>query len=70
MILDRYHDASLIGYFDTEKTQTLIQRKYFWSKLARDVSEHVISCSMCAMIKSSRYKSYNKLILLSASTHK
>ena len=70
VILDRYHDASLIDHFDAEKTQTLIQRKYFWSKLTRDVSEHVASCSVCAMIKSSRHKPYNKLILLSAPTHK
>ena len=70
MILDRYHDASLVGHFGAEKTQTLIQRKYFWSKLARDVGEHVISCSVCAMIKSSRHKSYDKLTSLSTPTHK
>ena len=29
VILDWYYDASLIGHFDAEKTQTLIQRKYF-----------------------------------------
>ena len=70
VILDRYHDASLTGHFDAEKTQTLIQRKYFWPKLTRDVSEHVTSCSICAIIKSSRHKPYNKLTLLSAPTHK
>ena len=70
VILDRYHDASLTGHFDAEKTQTLIQRKYFWSKLTRDMGEHVVSCSICAMIKSSRHKSYDKLTSLSAPTHK
>ena len=29
VILDRYHDAPLTDHFDAEKTQTLIQRKYF-----------------------------------------
>ncbi len=70
VILDRYHDAPLAGHFGAEKTQALIQRKYFWPKLARDVGDHVASCSVCAMTKSSRHKPYGKLTSLPAPTHK
>lgn len=30
VIMKRYHDSSLTGHFGAEKTQALIQRKYFW----------------------------------------
>ena len=29
VITKRYHDSPLTGHFDAEKTQALIQRKYF-----------------------------------------
>ena len=56
--MKRYHDSPLADHFGAEKTQALIQRKYFWPKLAKDVGEHVASCSVCAMIKSARDKPY------------
>ncbi len=70
VILDRYHDGPLAGHFGAEKTQALIQRKYFWPRLATEVGEHVSSCSICAMTKSSRHKPYGKLTSLPAPTHK
>lgn len=70
VILERYHDSPLAGHFGAEKTQALIQRKYFWPKLAKDVGDHVTSCSVCAMTKSSRHKPYGELTPLPAPTHK
>ncbi len=70
VIMERYHDSPLAGHFGAEKTQALIQRKYFWPKLAKDVNEHIASCSVCAMIKSSRHKPYGKLTPLPVPTHK
>ena len=58
VIMEGYHDSPLAGHFGAEKTQALIQRKYFWPKLAKDVGEHVASYSVCAMTKSARHKSY------------
>src|SRR6267154_4883949 len=46
------------------KTQELLERKFYWPGLARDVREYIATCSTCQSIATPRHKPYGKLELL------
>ncbi len=50
------HDDPLAGHFGQRKTLTLIQRKYWWPKMAKDIQEYVSGCDVCQRVKAPRYK--------------
>ena len=66
-LLKRHHDDALARHFDTEKTQELLSRKFYWSNMINDVKEYVNTCDICQRIKVSRHKSYDELTFLSQS---
>lgn len=60
-LLRRYHDDPLAGHFAATRTQELLQRRYFWPRLATDVEDYVASCDICQRIKVKRHKPYGEL---------
>lgn len=59
-LISRYHDNSLAGHFEIEKTRKLLPRKYYWPSLCHDVETYVfvwlqklsdisltVTCSKC-----------------------
>jgi hypothetical protein len=60
-LLHLYHDDQLAGHWGVDKTKELLERKFYWPGLARDVREYVITCSTCQNIATLRHKPYGKL---------
>ena len=60
-LLYLYHDDQLAGHWGIDKTKELLERKFYWPGLARDVREYVTTCSTCQNIASPRHKPYGKL---------
>ena len=54
------------GHFEAHKTLELLQRKYFWPKIAADVKRYVKDCKTCNCIKAACHKPYGLLQLLPA----
>jgi transposase InsO family protein len=60
-LLMRYHDDPLAGHFGPRKTRELLERKYYWPELRRDVQEYVTSCQVCQKTKAKRHRPYGTL---------
>ena len=60
-LLYLYHDDQLAGHWGISKTQELLERKFYWPGLARDVREYITTCSICQNIAIPRHKPYGKL---------
>jgi len=60
-ILKTHHDDPHAGHFGQERTLELIQRKYYWPQMTKDVKEYVTSCTTCQRIKPTRHKPYGLL---------
>ena len=60
-VLQTHHDDPLAGHFGVKRTAELIQRKYKWPQMARDIEDYVLSCTMCKRIKPTRQKPFGEL---------
>ena len=65
-ILLRNYDDPHAGHFGAHKTLELLQRKYFWPRMAKDVKKYVKDCKTCNCTKATRHKPYGLLQLLPA----
>lgn len=63
-VLHIHHDNILAGHFGFKKTLDLIQRRYWWKGMSKDVKQYVDSCDVCQKSKSSRQAPSGKLIPL------
>jgi len=55
-IIMAYHDYTLAGLFNANKTIKHISLKYLWPDLQRDVNRYVKSSKLCPINKQSRHK--------------
>ena len=60
-LLYLYHDDQFSGHWGIKKTKELLERKFYWPKLAVDVREYVSTCHICQNISIPRHKPYGKL---------
>jgi len=60
-LLQRYHDDPLAGHFGSAKTLELLQRKYYWPRMAADVKEYCKTCHVCQTGKPRRHRVYGSL---------
>jgi transposase InsO family protein len=60
-LLYLYHDDQFAGHWGIEKTKELLERKFYWPGLAKDVREYVLTCQTCQNIAIPRHKPYGKL---------
>lgn len=60
-LLQRYHDDPLAGHFGSAKTLELLQRKYYWPRMATDVREYCKTCHVCQTEKPRRHRVYGSL---------
>ena len=57
----RFHqDNSLIKHFEIKKTRSLLQRKFYWLKILKDIKEYIQSCNVCQHVKAFRHHSYDE----------
>ena len=67
-IMEQYHDASVAGHQEVQKTLERLRRTWFWPGMLQQVKEYVLSCDLCFRNKIHRHKEYEHLQDLSIST--
>ena len=66
-ILRRCHDDSLTRHFDVKKTIALIQKKFFWNCMYKNIEKYIKKYNVCQRTKTQYYRSYDELIKFSIS---
>ena len=67
-IIATHHDSPVAGHPGYQKTQELIERQYYWPRLASDVRSYMSWCDHCACFKGSNTKPAGSAIPLQPST--
>jgi hypothetical protein len=60
-LLQLYHGDPLAGHWGVTKTVKLIERKFRWKGLKKDMEEYIKTCPVCQGLNVIRYKPYGKL---------
>ncbi|KAJ1194909.1 hypothetical protein NDU88_004194 [Pleurodeles waltl] len=68
-ILQAYHDDQLAGHKGIQKTQNLIQREFWCSKMKTQIRQYVSTCDKCQRGKSNRTASQGLLRPLPTAPH-
>ncbi len=63
-LLKCHHDDLLARYFDADKISELLDCKYYWKSMIKDVKKYINTCNICQRIKMKHYLSYDELKLL------
>ena len=58
------HDNPLMGHFGYVRTLELIQCKYYWPHMAKEIKVYMKSCTACQQAKPTHHKPYGELQLL------
>jgi hypothetical protein len=59
-----HHDIPLAGHMGQRRTQELVQRKFFWPQMRKDIDSYVRSCQICARNKDDQHATYGQLMPL------
>ncbi|KAI2657297.1 Transposon Tf2-9 polyprotein [Labeo rohita] len=68
-LLDSVHSSPGSGHPGSKRTLSLLRSRYWWPHMAREVSQHVRACSVCAMTNTPRQLPRGKLMPLPIPTH-
>lgn len=60
-LMRRHHDDPMAGHFGPERTLELLQRKFHWSNMNKDVKDHCRTCHTCQVSKPRRHQPYGSL---------
>ena len=60
-LLKRHHDDSLARHFDADKISELLDCKYYWKSMIKNIKEYINTCDICQRVKMKRHLSYDKL---------
>ncbi len=63
-LLKRHHDDLLAKHFDTDKISELLDCKYYWKSMIKNVKEYINTCDICQRVKMKHHLSYDELRLL------
>jgi hypothetical protein len=64
-LLKQNHNDFHARHFEYEKILELLQKKYWWSNMSKNVKKYVVSCTKCSLTKSIKHKFYELLQSLS-----
>ena len=67
-IISSHHDSPVAGHPGYQKTQELIERQYYWPRLASNIHSYVARCDRCAHFKGSNMKPASSAVPLQPST--
>ncbi len=67
-LLKRHHDDSLAKHFDVDKISKLLDCKYYWKSMIKNVKEYIDTCDICQRVKMKHHLSYDELKSLSRFT--
>ncbi len=68
-LLQHHHDDSLIRHFDADKISELLDCKYYWKSIIKNVKEYINTCDIYQRVKMKHHLSYDELRLLSQFTN-
>ncbi len=60
-LLKCHHDNLLTRHFDADKINKLLDCKYYWKSIIKNIKEYINTCDICQRVKMKRYLSYNEL---------
>ena len=63
-LLKHYYDNILAEHFEVERTLELIDCKYYWSDMSKDVKNYIFSYNICQRVKVSRHCLYSEMQVL------
>ncbi|KAL0157331.1 hypothetical protein M9458_048577, partial [Cirrhinus mrigala] len=63
-LLDSVHSSPGSGHPGSKRTLSLLRSRFWWPQMAREVSQHVHACSVCAMTNTPRQLPCGKLVPL------
>jgi hypothetical protein len=63
-VLKQHHDHRLSGHPGIRKTIQLIQRRYFWPRIRKFVTDYIRTCDLCLRTKASHHKPFGPLRFL------
>ena len=63
-LLKHHYDDVLVRHFKVKRTLELIDCKYYWSDMSKDVKNYVFSYDICQRVKVSRHCLYSKMQVL------
>ncbi len=63
-LLKHHHDNLLAKHFDADKISELLNCKYYWKSMIKNVKEYINTCDICQRVKMKRHLSYDELRLL------
>ncbi len=67
-LLKRHHDNLLARHFDADKISKLLNCKYYWKSMIKNVKEYINTCDICQRVKMKHHLSYDELRSLSQFT--
>jgi Integrase zinc binding domain len=50
-IIKEVHDSGLSGHFERDKTGALLQDRFYWPKMMKDVNHYILRCITCHLAK-------------------
>ncbi len=65
-ILHMNHDDLEADHFACVHIKTVIRRKYYWSKMLKEIMKYVCICSNCQWVQVHHHKLYEKLTFISS----
>ncbi len=60
-LLKRHHDDLLARHFDADKISKLLNCKYYWKSMIKNVKEYIDTCDICQRVKMKCHLSYDEL---------
>ena len=61
LIMESKHDSRVAGHMGMDKTMELVDRNFYWPKMAKDIEDYVRSCEDFQRNKAFRHKRYGTL---------
>ncbi len=68
-LLKHHHDDFLAKHFDVDKISKLLNCKYYWKSIIKNVKEYINTCDICQRVKLKHHLSYDELKSLSQFTN-
>ena len=68
-VISCYHNDPPAKHFDIDKTRELVDQKYYWPSVRKDVENYVSECNICLAFKVVCHKLYDDLQSLFVPTH-
>ncbi len=60
-LLKYHYDNSLTRHFDADKINELLDCKYYWKSMIKNVKEYINTCDICQRVKMKHHLSYDEL---------